>query len=153
MNTLGTTCTISCSSSLKYPCLCRISFQLRQRISFMGKLTGSKIPFRHPMLSKKETWPISRQPLRPTSQPNLRSLRRSCWGHPTRLKKSLPTKHSSNNFVTSSPGPTLKFLGWIHPLLSTTSTHGLIWSPYAKSNGQSIPPKLPQLKPKLRSCT
>ena len=52
------TSTITPSSSMKDLCDCLISFQLRPRISFKGKLTSSKIPFQNLMRLKKGTWPI-----------------------------------------------------------------------------------------------
>ena len=55
--------------------------------------------------------------------------------------------------MTSLPGLTMKCLSWIHPLWNNTSTHGLMWPPYAKINGPSILPKLSRLNHKLRSCT
>ena len=76
----------------------------------MGKLTGSKIPFQHQTPLKKGTWPTSLQPSKSTSQPILILLKKSCWGHLAPQKRSMPIKLSSNNYVTSSPDLTLKYL-------------------------------------------
>ena len=118
----------------------------------MGKSTSSRTPFPHQMPLKKGTCPTSHQPSKSTSQPILWFLNKSWWGHPAPQKKSLPTKLSSKNSVTSFPSLTLKCLGLIHPLWNTTSTHGLMLPPSTKINDPSIPPKLPWSKLKLRSC-
>ena len=145
------TCTTSCSSSMKKLGRILTSFLLKERISFMGKSTSSKIPFRHHIPSKKGTWSTSSQPSKSTSQPILRLLKKSCWGHPAPQKKLLPTNPSSKNYVTSFPSHTMKCLDWTHPLWNTIYTHGPMWPPCAKINGPSIPPKLSWSKMKLRS--
>ena len=80
-NTHGMTCTIAHSSSQNSLCRSLTSFPWRPNISSMGRLTGSRTQSQHPMPSKKRTWWTFFQPLKLTSQPTLRSLKKSCWGH------------------------------------------------------------------------
>jgi hypothetical protein len=79
---------------------------------------------------------------------NRESSKKSSLEQLVLLKKSLPTKPSSRNFGTYSPGHTQRCLASTLLLSNITSTHGRTSHPFAKKNDRytQLRPRLSKLK-------